>query len=95
MPSISITSMRQLWYLNSRLIINRVKGPLHRAGLPPPRPALVRQQIEADEGIRTVFGEGYQVTEGTVQNCLTHMFPSTCLGLLLHVGDSTEARGSE
>lgn len=47
-----------------RLIINRVEGPLHRAGLPPPRPALVRQQIEADEGIRAIFGEGYQVTAG-------------------------------
>lgn len=47
-----------------RLIINRVKGPLHCARLPPPRPTLVRQQIEAYEGIRAIFGEGYQVTAG-------------------------------
>lgn len=58
--------------LNSRLIINRVQGPLHGAGLPPPRPALVRQQIETDEGIRAVFGEGYQVTEDTQDKTVSH-----------------------
>lgn len=50
---------------NPRLIINRVKSPLHRACLPPPRPTLVRQQIEAYERIGAVFGKGYQVAEDT------------------------------
>lgn len=52
-------------YANPRLIINWVQGSLHGSRLPPASSALVRQQIEAYEGIGAIFGEGYQVTDGT------------------------------
>lgn len=56
---------------NPRLIINRVQSLLHGARPSPPRPALVRQQIQTYEGIGAVFGEGYQVTTETQAPCYT------------------------
>lgn len=75
--------MTSKYYSNLRLIINGVKGPLYRARLPPPCPALVRQQVEADEGIWTVFGEGYQVSGDTRDKTASlQMLPGAhCLGL--------------
>lgn len=51
-------------YANPRLIINGVQGSLHGSSLPPASSALVRQQVEAYEGVGAIFGEGDQVTEG-------------------------------
>lgn len=61
----------QTKHANPRLIINGVEGSLQGSRLPPASSALVRQQIEAYEGIGAIFGEGYQVTEGTIEKKIT------------------------
>lgn len=63
----------QTKYANPRLIINGVEGSLQGSRLPPASSALVRQQIEAYEGIGAIFGEGYQVTEGTIERKKNHV----------------------
>ena len=56
---------------DSRLIVDWVQRLLHRAGLPAASPALVGQQVNADEGVRPILGECYQVPEGIEKSVIS------------------------